>query len=176
MKLLNKLGYTPLSTSAYLDRICEKELVQLTGQKKWLNTFTNKSPNLEKELVQLTGKTFREYKIHKAENEIVPVLGRYEGLIVPSLQPICNTGNTAKIAIETIGGEEHSLMFGYCQKQFGTSWRNLNINCRSKQEQRGIDIRELLPNALKYQVFNDNQCSTLKLLLQSVNFPFDNEI
>ncbi|MGL5077441.1 MAG: hypothetical protein ACRDBG_16665 [Waterburya sp.] len=173
MRLLTRLGYIPFSTSAYLDRICEMEMAQRTGKRKWLHTFSNKSPQLEKELVKLTGKTFRQYKIHKAENEIVPLLGRLEGLVRPTLQPLNTVAYGAKIAIETIGGEEYNLMFDYCQNQFGTKWRNLNINCRSSQEQKGVDIRELLPNALKYRVFKDNQYSTLKLLLNSVNYPFN---
>lgn len=100
------------------------------------------------------------------------MFGRFEGLVVPTLQPILSTSSDAKIAIETVGGEEYSLMLEYLDSIDVDGYKTANINCRSHQEKAGIDLRILLPNALKYDVWGDSHGARLRLILRSINFPY----
>lgn len=138
LKRLKRLGYTILSTSQYLDLVCEKDL-----ESCWKGKLAKKTIADEKLFYDLTGKTMREYKIDKAENQIVPNLGRYEGIIKPTLQPLL-TSSSSKFAIETIGGEEFLLMQRFLQENI-TGYKCRRLNCRSLIELKGVDSRELLP-------------------------------
>jgi ribosome biogenesis GTPase A len=156
MRLLRDWNFTTASTSQYLDQVCELELVTKTGDKSWLNTFSNKSSWIEKKLVDLTGHTFRSYKIQKAEKELVPSLGRLNGLIKPALEPIMGLVGKCPIAIETIGGEEYHLMLGYLKQDQKQKFNFINLNCHSNYEKKGVDIRVLLPKPCLHIYNNEN--------------------
>jgi hypothetical protein len=167
MKVLRDWNFTTASTSQYLDSICESDMVTKTGDKSWLNTFASKSLLLEKKLVEITGHTFRSYKINKAEEEIVPNLGRLNGLIKPSLEPVIKLLGKSPIAIETIGGDEYNLMLDYLRQNQEQEIDIININCRSTDEQKGVDIRTLLPDPCLH-LFNNKKMKSIKSVLSDL--------
>lgn len=148
--IISELGHNVYSTSKYLDLVCSGMLVgsELQNSTDWpelyrtveLNHKYVKDFQSKNENIAPPGYTIRSFKIMVAEDIIVPLYGRERGLIIPTLWVV--DYNAPVIYIETIGGEEAE-----CIKNHLPNHKIIPINIRSKGEQAGVDIRQLLPDA-----------------------------
>lgn len=166
MNLLSRAGYTCASTSQYLTNVSAyvttkvgttaaearstQEYAALVEQ-YMLNrpeptpleltireALTSKHDDL---LLTMTLKTCRDFKIHIAEEVIVPNFGRTQGMIVPACEAV--PPETPLVFFETIGGIEWKQARSWFDLKGGNQTDMVNI--RAAQELQGVDIRELLP-------------------------------
>jgi hypothetical protein len=156
---LVKNGVEVASTSWYLDLVCSSLLMHgTTGpeiSKDWAKLYEDfllgkvkKDASLvgtlqkkdDKALAQFSlGLSCRGFKIHIAENVIVPSQGRYVGLVLPTLAHVAP--DKEDYVVETLGGEEGEMF----ESALGEAAIVLKANIRSSQEEKGNDIRKLFP-------------------------------
>jgi hypothetical protein len=156
--LLNELkvnhGWQVLSTSDYLT----KETLIYFDQKVndyHQELFANKDPEYNQYFIDNYGFSLRDAKIHVAEEVIVPLMGRYEGLVQPTIKDMDIDANYT--ICEVFNLEE---LLGW-QKALSSDYREYAINIRRKDELIGVDSRELFGKR-----FDNN--SGIKTLTQKV--------
>jgi hypothetical protein len=151
IKIIESFGIPTISTSVILDNILDSLVPYLKDSVPRISKSENNS--IYKDIR-------RKKKIWLAEQIICKKLTR-QSLIFGVIKKIKDT-NSKIIVIESIGGEEYNLLIGQLS-HLSEEFLIKNVNIRRKTEEPGIDIRELLPNAI--DIWNESTLEDLEFYL-----------
>jgi hypothetical protein len=148
--------YPVASTSQYLDLVCSSLLCypsipteaayhlfldgEIPEDEYYVPVLIAKNDPL---VLELAGMTCRNYKIHVAEDIIVPAKTRDMGIVFPTLCKAIRADDPL-IFFETIGGEESEILKKYLLAA-GYKVKSVNIVCKTGVS--GNDIRKPLKEA-----------------------------
>jgi hypothetical protein len=115
--------------------------------------------------------TVREDLIFLAENILVKLFTR--SIFVSAIvEKISEEEDENIFIIENIGGEEYRILSKYL-KAFFPEANVVRVNIRRAEEKEGIDVRELLPDALEIwnegdkNFYRSQVCNFLKMVVHS---------